>query len=220
MKIGTDAVLLGAWVNIPESAQNILDVGAGTGILALQMAQRSFVETIDAVELDPEAYEECVDNFENSTWGDRLFCYHFDFKNFAKEMDEKYDFIISNPPFFKVSEKNISTKERSAARSQTELSFEELISGVDQLLNSDGNFAVVIPFESEKEFIKIAAKFNLFPNRILNVRGQLNSKIKRSLINFNRTKSSLEIDELTIEISRHNYTSEYIELVEDFYLKM
>ncbi|WP_127846775.1 tRNA1(Val) (adenine(37)-N6)-methyltransferase [Psychroflexus aestuariivivens] len=219
MKIGTDAVLLGAWINIPESTQSILDVGAGTGILGLQMAQRSFAETIDAVELDSAAYEECVDNFENSPWGDRLFCYHFDFKNFSKEMDEKYDLIISNPPFFKVSE-NISTEERNTARSQSELSFEELLKGVNQLLTLTGNFAVVIPYEREKEFIEMATQFNLFPNQILNVRGQFNSKIKRSLINFCREKSSIEIDELTIEISRHNYTTEYIELVEDFYLKM
>jgi len=220
MKIGTDAVLLGAWTKIPETAQRILDVGAGTGILALQMAQRSFAETIDAVEIDPGAFEECVDNFENSPWGDRLYCYHSDFHSFAEEMDETYDLIISNPPFFEVSE-NLSTKGRSTARSQTDLNFENLVLGVNQLLHQEGTFSVIVPYVASEGFMKIAAKFDLYPNQILNVRGHSSSPLKRSLINFRRNKEETIIqNELIIELERHRYTQDYIDLVKDFYLKM
>ena len=99
MKIGTDAVLLGAWVEC-EQANSILDIGTGTGIIALQMAQRSFAELIDAIEIEGNAYEQAVENFEQSIWGDRLFCYHASLQEFVEEMDEKYDLIISNPPFY------------------------------------------------------------------------------------------------------------------------
>src|SRR5699024_9039145 len=91
MKVGTDGVLLGAWAKIPEDTQNILDIGSGTGLIALMMAQRSPAELIDAVELDDEAYVQAVENFENSPWSDRLFCYHADFSEFSQEMDERYD---------------------------------------------------------------------------------------------------------------------------------
>ena len=103
MKIGTDAVLLGAWVFLENEIDSILDVGSGTGIIALMLAQRSFALIIDAVEIDNDAYEQTVTNFENSNWGDRLYCYHSSFQNFADEIaeeDETYDLIISNPPFY------------------------------------------------------------------------------------------------------------------------
>ena len=100
MKIGTDGVLLGAWTSIKENPYSILDIGTGTGIIALQLAQRTDAETIDAIEIDDKAYEQAVENFENSDWGDRLFCYHASLEEFVAEIDEKYDLIISNPPFF------------------------------------------------------------------------------------------------------------------------
>jgi tRNA1Val (adenine37-N6)-methyltransferase len=100
MKIGTDGVLLGAWTKIDNSVDSVLDIGSGTGLISLMMAQRSDAELIDAVELDPAAYEESVYNFENSPWGDRLFCYHSSFQEFAQEIEDSYDLIVSNPPFF------------------------------------------------------------------------------------------------------------------------
>ena len=103
MKVGTDGVLLGAWCSLDTYPDSILDIGSGTGLLSLMMAQRSDAMTIDAVEIDENAYEQTVENFEQSDWGDRLFCYHTSFQDFVKEMmeeDEKYDYIISNPPFY------------------------------------------------------------------------------------------------------------------------
>ena len=101
MKVGTDAVLLGAWTPIPKNLFSILDIGAGTGVLALMLAQRTSAQQIDAIEIDDQAYEQCVDNFENSAWGESLFCYHAGLDEFLEEMeDESYDLIISNPPFY------------------------------------------------------------------------------------------------------------------------
>ena len=102
MKVGTDGVLLGAWSNL-ENAERILDIGSGTGLLALMAAQRSYAELIDAIEINEDAFQESVQNFEESPWGDRLFCYHADFESYVEEMmggDDYYDHIISNPPYF------------------------------------------------------------------------------------------------------------------------
>ncbi|MCK4562074.1 MAG: methyltransferase, partial [Flavobacteriaceae bacterium] len=100
MKVGTDGVLLGAWVTLNESINSALDIGTGTGLIALQLAQRDEIELIDAIEIEPNAYEQSVENFENSDWGNRLFCYHASLQEFVKEIDEKYDLIISNPPYY------------------------------------------------------------------------------------------------------------------------
>ena len=102
MKVGTDGVLLGAWTSLAHDPASILDIGTGTGVIALMLAQRSSAELIDALEIDEDAYEQAVENFENSDWGDRLFCYHAVFDEFVEEMqdEEKYELIVSNPPFY------------------------------------------------------------------------------------------------------------------------
>lgn len=221
MKIGTDGVLLGAWASLENHPFSILDIGTGTGIIALMMAQRSSAELIDALEIDEDAYEQAVENFENSDWGDRLFCYHAAFDEFVEEMqeEEKYDLIISNPPFYS-DEYTSGNAQRDQARFADALPFEELLQGVSQLLSEEGKFNVIIPKKEEETFLKIAEQNHLFPHRITRVKGDVNSEVKRSLMEFGFEKKELNPTELTIENSRHNYTPEYIELVKDFYLKM
>lgn len=219
MKVGTDGVLLGAWASLPKEINSILDIGSGTGLIALMLAQRSFAQTIDAIELNEEAYEQTVENFENSIWADRLFCYHASFQQFVLEVDEKYDFIIANPPFYTATFKKLPNS-RAMARHAISLSFEELLKGTSQLLAEKGECAFIIPFEEETAFIEIAKLNFLFPKRITRVRGNEKTEIKRSLLQFSKVKAALKIDELIIEITRHNYTPEYIDLVKDFYLKM
>ena len=222
MKIGTDGVLLGAWTKIDENVNSVLDVGAGTGILALQMAQRSFAETIDAVEINPDAFEECVNNFENSPWGDRLYCYHASFTEFYSEIDDTYDLIISNPPFFaEHPDSELQNTSREQARFQEHLNFNDLLLGVSKLLSDHGEFSLILPFTEYKSFISIAEEFHLYPSSILYVKGQPSSPIKRTLLNFSRNKTEyISTEELIIEYSRHQYTQEYVNLVKDFYLKM
>lgn len=229
MKIGTDGVLLGAWVSLKNNPDSILDIGAGTGIISLQLAQRSMASSIDAIEIEPDAFEQCVENFEASPWGDRLFCFHASAQEFASsstedpeelyEIEEKYDLIISNPPFY-TDKNNSKEQSRNSARSTDSLPFQELISIAANLLSEKGVFALILPKKEEANFINLASEVGLYPKRICRVRGTDASEVKRSLLEFSSETKKPILEELTIEISRHNYTKEYIALVKDFYLKM
>jgi len=219
MKVGTDGVLLGAWAPVNHNPFSILDIGAGTGIIALMLAQRTQAEQIDALEIDEEAYEEAVENFENSPWGDRLFCFHAGLDEFIEEPEDEYDLIVSNPPFYAEDYKTENEK-RDLARFQDAMPFEELIEAADLLLSENGIFAVILPFKEEQNFIALAKESELYPIKITRVKGTPVSSLKRSLLAFSRNENlETDVDELTIEIDRHVYTPEYIELTKDFYLK-
>jgi tRNA1Val (adenine37-N6)-methyltransferase len=219
MKIGTDGVLLGAWVSLEKKPQSILDIGAGTGIISLQLAQRCFAETLEAIEIDEEAFEQCVLNFENSPWGDRLFCFHASAQEFAAEMEEEYDLIISNPPFYSDTYKS-EDNQRNTARFTDTLPFKDLVIFAYQFLSEKGIFALILPRKEEENFIALASEVGLFPKRICRVKGNLTSEVKRSLLEFTFEKIEIIKEELTLEISRHVYTEYYKKLVNDFYLKM
>ena len=219
MKIGTDGVLLGAWSSINHNPFSILDIGAGTGVVSLMLAQRSFAELIDAIEIDDDTYEQCAENFENSPWNDRLFCYHASLDQFTQEIDDKYDLIVSNPPFYSEDYKSKNTQ-CDMARFQDALPFINLLESVSKLLTETGIFSVIIPFKEEAKFLKIAEESGLFVKRLTKVKGNQDSDIKRSLIEFSFMKKDFIIDELIIETDRHQYTEEYISLTKDFYLKM
>jgi tRNA1Val (adenine37-N6)-methyltransferase len=220
MKIGTDGVLLGAWAPIEQQPYSILDIGTGTGIIALMLAQRSNAAQIDALEIDEKAYEQATDNFENSPWNDRLFCFHAGLDEFMEEPEDEYDLIVSNPPFYAEDYKT-KDEQRDLARFQEAMPFEELVEAADLLLSENGIFSVIIPFNEEDRFIELCAEVELFPIKVTRVKGAPNTKIIRSLLAFKRYELAvLTSDELVIEISRHEYTPEYIALTKDFYLKM
>lgn len=220
MKIGTDGVLLGAWAPLLNNPFSVLDIGAGTGIISLMIAQRSNAEQIDALEIDEDAYEQAVENFENSPWSDRLFCFHAGLDEFMDEPEDEYDLIISNPPFY-TEDYQSGNEQRDLARFSDALPFEDLVEAADLLLSENGIFAVIIPFKEEEKFIALAKDFDLFPMKITRVKGTPSAEIKRSLLAFSRNSAeNFPVDELVIETSRHIYTPEYIELTKDFYLKM
>ena len=221
MKIGTDGVLLGAWVPIQHHPDSILDIGTGTGLIALMLAQRSPALLIDALEIDEDAYEQAVENFENSDWSDRLFCYHAAFDEFVEEMqdEQKYDLIVSNPPFYSEDFTSENTQ-RNQARFAEALPFSELLAGAAKLLSEEGIFSCIIPHREEENFLKLAEQTGLFPQKMTRVKGTKNSGIKRSLLNLGFSKVEPFYDELVLEISRHNYTEEYKQLVSPFYLKL
>jgi len=220
MKVGTDGVLLGAWAPTNHNPISVLDIGAGTGIIALMLAQRTHAEQIDALEIDENAYEQAVGNFENSPWTDRLFCFHAGLDEFIDEPEDEYDLIVSNPPFYSEDYKT-DNEQRDLARFQDAMPFEELIEAADLLLSENGIFAVILPYKEEENFIALAREWELYPLKITRVKGTPVSEIKRSLLAFSRNKiQEIEIDELIIEIDRHVYTPEYIELTKEFYLKM
>ncbi len=219
MKVGTDGVLLGAWTLINGKPNSILDIGSGTGLIALQMAQRCDAELIDAIELDEDAYEQCVENFEASPWADRLFCYHAGLDEFVDEIEDTYDLIISNPPFYS-EEVSSGDAARDIARQNDALPFDELLEGVSKLLSPKGVFSVIIPYKKEWNFVALAENFGLFTRRITRVKGNSNSELKRSLLEFGFTKETIVENELIIELERHQYTKEYVDLTKEFYLKM
>ncbi|MGB0879507.1 MAG: tRNA1(Val) (adenine(37)-N6)-methyltransferase [Polaribacter sp.] len=222
MKVGTDAVLLGAWTSVNNLSNSILDIGSGTGIVSLMMAQRTDATTIDAVEVDKNSYEQTVENFEQSDWADRLYCYHTTFQEFADEIFEEketYDVIISNPPFY-TDDFKTENEARNKARFTSSLAFKELITGVVKILSKEGKFTVIIPFKEEEIFIALAKNNFLFLNKICRVQGNPSSEIKRSLLEFSFQQKQIIEENLTIETTRHQYTEAYIALTKDFYLKM
>ena len=222
MKIGTDGVLLGGWVKPEIEPINILDIGTGTGVISLMLAQRFHNTQIEALEIDESAFEQAVTNFENSPWGDRLFCYHASFQEYFQEVDdEKYDLIISNPPFYNATQKS-PNEQRNKARFEDALPFEHLLYGASKLLSNDGTTAIIVPFDQESKILKIAKEVHLKPFRITYVKGNATAEIKRSLIEFKFTTSKEHpiTNELILEKERHVYTDDYLKLVKDFYLKL
>ncbi|WP_091267936.1 tRNA1(Val) (adenine(37)-N6)-methyltransferase [Gillisia sp. Hel1_33_143] len=221
MKIGTDGVLLGAWTPVDKNVFSILDIGTGTGLISLMLAQRSYADLIDALEIDENAYEQAVENFENSPWGDRLYCYHAGFDEFVEEMqDEKYDLIVSNPPFYNSNLSDKKTSSREIARFQDALPFEELISGASKLLSEEGKLSLIVPADEESKILEFAKVCNLYPSKITRVKGTPTSEIKRSLILLSFQQKETIQDILILEESRHHYTKEYHKMVEPFYLKL
>src|SRR5690606_30049701 len=190
-------------------------------LIALMLAQRSAARQIDALEIDEDAYEQCVENFENSPWADRLFCFHASLDEFAEEPEgETYDLIVSNPPFFLPNETEHIPENRKKARFYDSLPFEDLINYATQLLSETGSLAIVIPFAEEEKIIAFAKAKSLFVNRITRVRGTEKAPIKRSLLQFSFMEKPVEEQKLIIEVARHNYTNGFKSLVKDFYLKL
>lgn len=220
MKIGTDAVLLGAWCPIDNQPLSILDIGAGTGILSLMLAQRSNATLLDAIEIDENAFEQCVENFEVSPWNERLFCFHTSLAEFVEEPEHEYDLIISNPPFYTEDFKT-NNDSRDLARFQDALPFEDLVESASLLLSENGIFAVIIPYKEEERFIDLCAEVELFPVKVTRVKGAPTTPIVRSLLAFKRYELAvLTAGKLIIESARHVYTEAYTNLTKDFYLKM
>ena len=216
MKVGTDGVLLGAWSDIGQ-ASRILDVGTGTGLVALMLAQRSQAKIV-ALEIDTDAILQAEENIEDSPWRDRIEVIGQDFRTFAS--DEKFDLIVSNPPYF-VDSLECPGKQRTMARHNDSLSYDELLEGVVRLLTYNGRFCVIIPMDMSESLKARAAVLDLFPSKQLDVITTPGKPPKRTLLEFvfnsgvicNRT-------ELLLEIQRHQYSPEYIELTKDFYLNM
>lgn len=216
MKVGTDGVLLG--VCVPNGHwHRILDVGAGTGLVSLMLAQRFAMTHIDAVELDKEAFEQCAENFERSPWADRLNAIHTDFNLFSAS--QHYDLVVSNPPWFNNSLKNPCVKRQTARHTDT-LSAADLFQGVSEILDVNGLFVMIIPYLSLDEVINTAAGIGLFVQRIVSVRPKPDTEFKRAVVMFGfKPCQSVENDQLTVESNvRHSYSPQFSLLTEQFYL--
>ena len=217
MKIGTDGVLLGAWTSVSSKPKTILDIGSGTGLIALMLAQRTDGSRIKAIEIDAAAAAEAAKNFKNSPWFDRLELLHADLLNYTQKSSETFELIVSNPPFFTTPFK-VSEDSRSTARDNNHLRYEDLFSCVDQLLSPKGSFSMVCPFEYRNKLCALGLEHNLHLVHELHLKGTMTSPFKRTLMRFEQTQAPLQTEELILEESRHQRTFEHQQLVQDFYL--
>jgi tRNA1Val (adenine37-N6)-methyltransferase len=214
MKVGTDGVLLGAWTSV-NNAQRILDVGTGTGLIALMLAQRSNA-MIDAVEIDELACGEAKFNFEQSAWSDRLRVLHIDFHLFTDLSFEPYDLIVSNPPFF-VNSLKTRNAALAVARHNDMLSFNQLVFGTRKLLSSSGRLCIIIPFASCVEFRESARLAGFYLRNQTNVIPKSGIAPKRVLLEFTLNPNYPTINELAILDENGVYTNNYKSLTSPFY---
>ena len=214
MKVGTDGVLLGAWTSVNE-AQRILDVGTGTGLIALMLAQRS-TAIIEAVEIEREAGAEAKFNFKQSPWSDRLTVFDTDFLVFSELYRDSFDLIVSNPPFFINSLKS-DNKSAAMARHDHLLTFGQLIIGSRKLLRTDGRLCVIIPFESFLEFRELARLSDFYLSSRMNVTPRVGKLTKRVLLEFSLIPGFPVESELTILDEDGLYTEKYKALTAPYY---
>jgi tRNA1Val (adenine37-N6)-methyltransferase len=214
MKVGIDSVLLGAWTKTPEEG-NFLDIGTGTGILALMMAQRTACE-IDAIEIDQDAFEEACLNASNSPWAGRINVFNSSLQNF--ETNKTYELIICNPPFYKNSFPS-NKQNRKTARSHKELDLETLFKNSRRLLADNGSLSIVYPFQFMDEIIQLAAVNKFYIARICKVKPNPNKDFHRVMLEVCKQKSEVIEEELIIENQHLDYTKEFRELTKNFYIK-
>jgi tRNA1Val (adenine37-N6)-methyltransferase len=215
MKVGTDGVLLGAWVYTTNETR-ILDIGTGTGLIALMLAQRTAAE-IYAVEIEKNAYEQALKNFQSSSWGNRIHAVYSSVQDYSVQQHEGFDLIVSNPPFFNNSLKT-PEQERNMARHNDVLLPVELLAAVDLLLLPTGRFVVVLPYVDAALFIEDAALIHLYSNKRMIIRSFDQNKPHRLLMEFSRLSTTAEESELVIYNEIGSYTEEYKELTRAFYL--
>jgi len=214
MKVGTDGVLLGAWIAVGDACR-MLDVGTGTGLIALMLAQRSLA-IIDAIEIDDFAFEEARFNFVHSPWSDRLNAVSGDFVSFSNHPEETYDLIVSNPPFF-INSLKTSDAATTIARHDEKLSFDQLIFGVRRLLNYHGRLGVIIPFESGVGFRESARLHGFYLKQWTSVIPKIGKLSKRVLLEFGLQPCYPVENKLVILDESGTYTENYKSLTAPFY---
>lgn len=217
MKVGTDSVLLGAWLDIPPSG-TILDIGTGTGILPLMVAQRDETVQITAIEIDKQAALQAQENIERSMWRSRIEVVHADFTQVAASLNKKYDCIISNPPYFQQS--LLSPDEaRTVARHTTALSFDSIFSLSREIVTAGGRLSLVIPANLYNEVNHTAMLYGWGATRLTHVRTTTRKQPKRVLCEWQRNYfSACTEDTITIHVPSGEYSEQYIALTRNFYL--
>lgn len=215
MKVGTDGVLIGAWAAV--GAGRTLDIGCGSGLISLIIAQRESKAKITAIDLDEGAIKQSEININNSDWSDRIEVKQISLQEFTAESG--FNYIVSNPPYF-INSLSAPNKERTLARHTDSLPFTDLASGVSRLLSEKGIFSLILPYVEANIFVVEAAKHNLFCTKRIDIKGRANKPVKRVMMQFEKERKELISEEMIIEDGgRHEYSQKYRELTKDFYLK-
>jgi tRNA1Val (adenine37-N6)-methyltransferase len=217
MKVGTDGVLLGAWVNIDDS-QFILDVGTGTGLIAIMLAQRS-TASITAIEIEKDAFEQAKMNISNCSWNKRISLHHLSYQEYLLNAGHQFDLIVCNPPYF-INSLKTNEIARNLARHNEKLSHADLLKCSFQLLSTEGKLAVILPYTEGCVFIAEAAGYGLFCSRKTNVKTKPSTPTRRLLLEFSKTPVRCVEHQLIIGTgSGITYSEEYIKMTKEFYLK-
>ena len=216
MKVGTDGVLLGAWSKV-EDAKRALDIGTGTGLIALMYAQRNRNLKIVGIEIDKDAAKQATENVKASPFSSQIEIMALSLQEYIRDNKEQYDVIVCNPPYFNDSLK-APNAQRSLARHTDSLSFEELIDGVKALLGKEGLFSVILPTEEAILLRTLALQKGLYLQRTCHVFPTLKRIERRTMMQFGFHEIPLEEEELVIELERHSYSDDYKLLTKEFYL--
>lgn len=219
MKVGTDGVLLGAWAGT-DSCNRILDIGTGTGLIALMLAQRS-PAIIDAIDIDTDACLQAQENVVASPFAERIQVRHSALADFAQAATDRYDLIVSNPPYF-VDSLKCPDRQRNTARHTDTLTLEDLLQDSRKLLAPQGRIALILPYDQKERLTDCIRTYQLFLSKETSVIPVPGAQPKRLLaeLTADQPASPASSDRLILEIARHQYTDEYIRLTKDFYLKM
>lgn len=219
MKVCTDSCVFGAWIanTIDEkkiNPKNILDIGTGTGLLSLMLAQKINAQT-DAVEIDKSAFEQATENFNTSPWNEQLRAFYSDIKKW--KAPHKYDLIICNPPFY---ENDLLPEDegKNISKHNSALHLEKLLFIVKDLMKEDGNFAVMIPWQRTKWFENAAAVYSLFVTNKMEVKQTPVHNYFRTMFILQKKKTVIQKSELTIKNNNNGYSGGFIELMKDYYL--
>lgn len=219
MKVGTDGILLGAWADVNE-VQTILDIGTGSGVIAIMLGQRAESAIIDGLDIDELAYEQTKENMERTPWSDRMRAFHTSVQEFTKTHEGTYDLIVSNPPFFSGGTFS-RDQDRNSVRHTVKLPHGDLLMAVQKLLAPKGKFCLILPYIEGLRFQELAETYKLYCTRVTNVKPKADKSVERLLLQFERNKKELIEDELIIQKEGPNeWTEAFVELTRDFYLKM
>lgn len=216
MRVGTDSVLLGAWANV-ANVINAIDVGTGTGVIALMLAQRNPLMKIDAVELDPDSAAEATDNVTRSPWASSINVVNMAFQDFANQSGKAYELIVSNPPYFNNSLKSPLAK-RTLTRHTESLPYHDLLLGVQHLLAHNGRFCGIFPYSEGNVFIAQASTFGLYCTHKVSIVTKPGKPTLRILVQLEKERQPVTETELTIHNPDGTYTKEYKQLTSEFYL--
>jgi len=217
MKVSTDSCLFGAWVaSIQKSPKNVLDIGGGTGLLTLMLAQKSNAR-FDCVEIENECFEQLKANINDSKWKNQCSIFNADIKNFNPE--KKYDLIISNPPFYE-NQLNSASDKINLARHHSGLLLSDLFDVVERLLTEDGKFCMLLPAIRRNESIEKASALNFFPEYIVDVKQTNNHAIFRSMFCFTKISKQTTFEEILIKEDDGNYSAAFAELLKEYYYSL